>query len=609
MKSHESDLLKLAVSIYIDAAAKCNALQPDDRDLVTLRHRVKHEGLSFLTITLPSLGKDFERCLADEAIGPGRFRSFGKRLKAPAFLQGFFNRVFDVSGTGRILNEPDLAAIEGIRQMAYSFKKLKVACTPERTELAYNTFTEGEHDFEKDLDPGDLDYFTEVRRAIWPLVLSDDCLSDPASFLPKHGPGATAERISGNRKYRFRNWYDRLEPYFPLMTTAYSSESAYRSAEFEALKIVSEEDELPVRVIAVPKTLKKPRIIAIEPVCMQYAQQAISQRLVQALSKSTLTGGHVNFTDQQTNRDLALKSSKDGSFATLDLSSASDRVPLSLAISMFESNPDLMGAILACRSRRAQVPNREVITLRKFASMGSALCFPIEAMYFYTICVAAILRKRNLPVTFKAIRTVAKEVYVYGDDIIVPTDCAYAVSDHLHKYYCKVNMSKSFWSGKFRESCGMDAYAGESVIPTYVHHLPPRNRQHVQAFLSLVETSNLFYERGYWSTASLLVHWCERVFGKLPVLGPDSPGVGLRSYQRYVSTGRWNHKLHRHEVKAWLAGPVYQNDRLEGYGALLKSLLGLERRSSNDVVLPGDSLEKTARYGAVTLKRRWTVAH
>lgn len=601
MKSHASDLTEVVAHVYIDAATKCTANEPDVRDLQTLRSRVECEGLSFLTITLPSFGSDFEKCLAKGMVDSTLFRSFRKRGRAPAFLQGFLSQVFD-TGTGRILNEPSIEAIEGIRQVAYALKKLKLSCTAFRVRAAVAKFKQDEQDLSEALDPGDIDHFDQVSRVLWGNALSGLCLDDAT---PKHGPGATAERISGNQKYCCERWHDRLEPYFPLLSNAFSSESAYGSGEFERVTVVCESDEQPVRVITVPKTLKAPRIIAIEPVCMQYTQQAISNLLVTRLESHPLTSRHVNFTCQDINRELALRSSKDGMFATLDMSSASDRVPLSLALSMFRSNPDLMGAIEACRSKTAQLPDGDVLSLKKFASMGSALCFPVEAMYFYTICVGARLKLHNLPVTYLNVRSMSRSVYVYGDDIIVPTNEAVFVGDHLQKYYCKVNMLKSFWNGSFRESCGMDAYKGEEVTPTYVRSMPPTNKRNAEALVSWVETSNLFYKRGYWRTSDHMMKRVESILGKLPIVSEDSPALGRVSFQHSVSIDRWGSRYQRPEVKAWVATPVYRTDRLDGYSALLKSLLGLSRRHSVDDSVDAEHLGRTARHGAVTLKRRW----
>jgi len=602
MKSHESDLLELLHNVYRDACSKCTANSSDVRDLRTIGSRVENEGISFLTITLPSLGSDFERCLSLGELEPGTFRSFKKYLKAPAFLRGFFAQVFDVR-TGRILNEPSVAAVEGIRQIAYTFKKIRLDCTIKRFNSAFDKFKQEEAALSCHLDPRHVASFVKVSNSLWSVVFENGGFNS-FTTLPKHGPGSTAESVNGNEKYRFRSWYDRLEPYFPLYHYAFSSESAYGSEAAQDVSIISPEDELPVRVIGVPKTLKSPRIIAIEPVCMQYTQQAVSRFITNKLESTLPTRGHINFTDQSVNREIALKSSLTQQYATVDLSAASDRVPLSLAMRMFDSDPVLQGAIFACRSRRAKLPSGEILHLNKFASMGSALCFPIEAMYFYTLCVMSRLEQHSLPTTFANICKMAKDVYVYGDDILVPTDEAVTIVEHLEKYYCKVNSSKSFWSGNFRESCGMDAFMGEEVTPTYVREMRPNNRQSSSALVSWVETSNLFYSKGYWKTSRYMLDMCQTILGELPVVGPDSAALGPVSFQPYVSAERYNRKYHVHEVKAWVASPVYRTDKLDGYGALLKFLS--RQPGPPDPSCDVKHLERTARHGAVTLKRRWT---
>lgn len=628
MKSHVRDLVELATRIYSDAVAKCTDVLPENRDLETIRSRVEEQsgGLSFLTITLPAFGKCFDLALAKGGFGTSDFAGFKRRKRSeamPAFLQVMLSQVFDVNGG--ILNEPNVAAIEGVRQLAYTFKKLLVPCTPERVGRALTQFTDNEHVFRMPLDQGDVEYFLDVSRVLWSHVFGVGV--NPLPYVrPKHGPGATAEQISGNAKFTVQRWHDRLEPYFPILDTAFVNSNARSSAEFKNVTIIDEDSEQPVRVIAVPKTLKTPRIIAIEPVCMQYTQQALSEYLEKTLETNDLTRGHVNFTDQSINRSLAIQSSRDEKFATLDLSSASDLVPYDLAIRMFDSIPDVQDAIKACRSKKAQLPTGEVIRLQKFASMGSALCFPVEAMYFYTICVVALLKKQNLPCTQEAIEKVASFVYVYGDDIIVPTNASVFVSSTLQKYYCKVNAHKSFTRGKFRESCGMDAYNGEEVTPTYVRHLCPRNMQNAAALASWVATSNLFYKKGYWTTASYLVKRVEAILGKLPVVGPQCSGLGLLSFQRVVSSERWNRRYQVPEIYTWTPTPVYRRDPLDGNSALLKSLLKLERShscapttnlgglSTGADVLPSlaaiiaqddKHLQRSARHGAVALKRRW----
>jgi hypothetical protein len=608
MKSNVSDLLEVMQHIYDDACIRCIAVVSDLRDLNYIRSRVKDEGISFLTITLPSFCKDFEQALATGFIAPTAFRSFRKAGSIPAFLQGMIGLIFDKE-TGRIYDasQSDVSdhptLVDSVRQICLAFKKLEIPCTPERDARAVANYIEIEDSFNQfKLCEPSRDYYRRVSSVLWgsliPRLRVDMC-------IPRHGPGATAERISGNQKYVWRRWHERLEPFFPIIDSCYSY-SSFDSEELLGVTFVQPEDEQPVRVCLVPKTLKGPRVIAIEPVCMQYAQQGIRSILYDAIESYWLTSGHINFRDQSVNQSLAITSSNDGRLATIDLSDASDRVPLELALEMFDSNPDFRDAVESCRSRNAELPDGRIIgPLKKFASMGSALCFPVEAMYFYTICVMALLEKYELPVTQRNIFKVSRSVYVYGDDIVVPSTDAIDVLAQLHKYNCKLNPSKTFYTGRFRESCGIDAYAGSEVTPIYIHTLRPENLRQVPSILSWTATANLFYKKGYWRTASHLFRKVERIVGSLPYVPEGSAGLGRTSFMGYCSVGRWNKKYHRFEFKAWVPVPVFKEDRLEGFAALQKSFLKLMDLKNPFVSRDALHLEHSALHGAVALKRRW----
>jgi len=597
------------MAVYKDACAKCIADVSDFRDLVTIRSRVKGEGLSFLTITLPTFAQDFERSLELGFIDSTSFRSFRKNGSIPAFLQGMISRIFNQE-TGRIYDDKvhidtnDVPTIvESVRQICLTFKKVELACTPKRTAAAFENFITTERSFEMFTLPRE-DYvqFERVSSVLWGNMLRDIRVNE---LSPRHGPGATAERVSGNQKFRWQYWHERIEPYFPIIDNGYTM-SAFGSKELDNVTFVAEEDEQPVRVTPVPKTLKGPRIIAIEPCCMQYVQQGIRNALYRIIESHPITSGHVNFRDQTVNQKLAMMSSDDGRLATIDLKDASDRVPRDLALLMFQSNPDLRDAIDACRSTRAELPDGRIIgPLKKFASMGSALCFPVESMYFYTICVVTLLKEQNLSVTHANVFEVSREVHVYGDDIVVPSTYAVAVLDHLQKYNCKVNTSKTFVNGSFRESCGVDAYKGRLVTPTYLRKSPPENRQQGSNILSWIATANLFYKRGYWATADLLYKKVERILGRLPYVHERSPALGRISYLGFQTIDRWNKKLHRFEVNAMVPSPVYRTDKLEGYAALFKSFLKLEDLKNPLVSRDASHLEHSALHGAVALTRRW----
>jgi hypothetical protein len=274
-----------------------------------------------------------------------------------------------------------------------------------------------------------------------------------------------------------------------------------------------------------------------------------------------------------------------------------------------------MEAVDSCRTRRSILPDGRLVSLKKFASMGSALCFPVEAMYFYTCCVVALTWGANLPVTRATVKQAARNIYVYGDDIIVPADKATAVIDTLQQYNCKANPSKSFWTGKFRESCGVDAYDGELVTPTYIRKERPNDRQQVDSIVSWVKTANLFYMKGFWRTASHMYATCEKLIGNLPYVGPHSPLLGRVSLMGYRTIGRWSDSLHSPQVRGYVVRPVYSCDNIDGHAALWKCLSILERRPPRkpwtDASLWVEEetyphhLEQSVRRGAVTLKLRW----
>jgi len=610
LKSNASDYLELALAIYKDACAKCIADVSDLRDLLVLRSRVENEGLSFLTITLPQFARDFERSLADGVISSTHFRNFRKNGSIPAFLQGMTSLVFNRE-TGRILDEEEQncttetpVIIDCIRQICLAFKKIELGCTPEREAAAVANFSSIERSFQEfSVSDADHSTFSSVSAALWGPMVSKILLTN---CVPKHGPGSTADRITGNGKYVWQSWHDRLEPYFPLIGNGYPMGMSCQLEELKNLAIVPEIKEQPVRVVLVPKTLKSPRVIAIEPCCMQFVQQGIRAALYESIESDRLTAGHVNFRDQSINQELAITSSKTGQLATIDLSDASDRVPHDLAMEMFNSHPDLRDAIEACRSTKAELPDGSIIgPLKKFASMGSALCFPVEAMYFYTICVVALLEKHHLPVTPSNIYKVSRSVYVYGDDIIVPQTDAIIVLDYLRKYNCKVNANKTFFSGNFRESCGEDAYLGERVTPTYLSKPIPKNKRDADFLISWTASANSFYKKGYWNTSTFMFNKLERILGPLPYVSETSSALGRNSYLGYRSATRWNRFLHRFEIKAWVPSPVYRTDPLEGYGALMKYFLGARPSEEGPVSLDVRHLEHSALHGAVTLKRRW----
>jgi len=121
------------------------------RDLKEVLLRVEHEGESFLTLTLPNFGKDFEKSLDQGFVDPSLFLGFERKGALPLFLGGLLDHVFD-RDTGVLLDilgpsplntseevdewEWSLSCIRAIRQLTLMFGKLDEASSTARERRA-----------------------------------------------------------------------------------------------------------------------------------------------------------------------------------------------------------------------------------------------------------------------------------------------------------------------------------------------------------------------------------------------------------------------------------------------------------------------------------------
>lgn len=594
-------LVDLLVDLLHDCGRRSGA--PSSRDVKTLRARAKHEGDSFITITLPNFCRDFEKSLDQGSVTPGLFLSFGKKKSGiPEFLQGFLRQVFGLDG--HLLAEPSIDCIRSIRQICLFGKKVQRPCSKERDDAAIESYVQCDVDIvaqpQSQLDR----YFDKVAEIIFSNLVDD--LSFASQIKPVHGPGATRERISGNQKWRFRRWHTRLNQVgFTYHGFGRACASIHPEEEHVMPDVIDPEHEEPVRVTLVPKTLKSPRIIAVEPVCMQYAQQGLMRYLVRRTEMCAFTAGRVNFRDQSVNQGLALRGSKTGDVATLDMAEASDRVSLTHATRLLQSVPNFRDWVLACRSLKSELPNGETIHLKKFASMGSALCFPIEALVFFTSIIASRIRRAGAFPTARLVRSFGRDVYVYGDDLIVPADEASAICDDLESLGFKVNRHKSFWTGKFRESCGSDCYGNEEVTPVYLRRDLPTGRRDVPGLLSTIATCNQLWNAGYKKLATTLRKVVEAILGPLPQVPVDSPALGWHGFGEHMPYRRWNRILQREESLCWITRTPRVADPLDGDAALAKCfrLIG-----SKDPIHP-EHLETSPRPHGLALKRGWVALY
>jgi hypothetical protein len=592
-------LKELWIQILRELGNQCSV--STTRDEKTLTRRFEHEGLSFLTITLADFGSDFEKSLDQGHVGHDQFAGFSRTGGLPRFLGGFLDRVFDRC-SGRLLDVPDVASLSAIRQLTRALAKIEIPCSDARVSRAILRYVECESDVKRNdvvMSPELLSEFGRMSLLLFGDVLSRvDLAVYNGDVVPKHGPGATADRLRGNSKFDLTEWTSRLERIFPYGDNAIPNwRFNYR---LDDVDICEPRDERPVRVITVPKTLKTPRIIAIEPTCMQFMQQAVAEQLVRALETDKTVCGMVGFSDQTPNRVMAERGSVIGDLATLDLSEASDRVSNQHVRELLRHFPHLFEGVDATRSRKADVPGHGVIRLAKFASMGSALCFPIEAMVFTTITFMGIQAAQRRQFTRRDFKSYVGKVRIYGDDIIVPTDMLASVTSHLEAFGLKVNKGKTFGKGKFRESCGGDYYDGVDVTPVRVRHVLPTRRSDVTEVVAAVALMNRLYHNGLWESARWVRAWLKPLMGDLPRVDSSSPLLGWHSFLGYDSQ-RLNPSSHRPQVKGWRSVPVKPRSPISGEGALLKWFL----KRGDEPIADREHLTRQGRPRAVYTKLRW----
>lgn len=270
------------------------------------------------------------------------------------------------------------------------------------------------------------------------------------------GPGATRatkrKDASIRRKLAERlQCSEELSPLVPFIM----EELPHLTDIHSALTRVDEDGEewdlltveiIPNKLSFVPKNAKTFRSICTEPGLNTLIQLGYGQHIARRLAAFG-----IDIRDQSVNQNRALEGSLTGALATLDLSSASDTISKEI---VFELLPlDWATALGRARSGSVQLPNGLVKHQEKFSSMGNGFTFPLETLIFWSLAAACCSKD--------------SDATAYGDDLIVPTECYPLLVEVLVACGFVVNLSKSYHTGPFRESCGSDYFRGTNVRPYY----------------------------------------------------------------------------------------------------------------------------------------------
>lgn len=215
------------------------------------------------------------------------------------------------------------------------------------------------------------------------------------------------------------------------------------------------------RLSFVPKDNDICRTICTEPSLNMYFQLGLGNLLTRRLR--SLWGVDLA-TQPKINRAFARRSSFDNSLATIDLSSASDSMSMSmLRWALPKQFFELLGNL---RSESSMLPDGSLLPLNMVSTMGNGFTFPLQTILFTAVVRAVYYVMGIIPHSGEL-----GNLGVFGDDIICTRESARMVIRTLELLGFNVNAEKSFCDGFFRESCGLDAYKGVDVRGVYLKEI------------------------------------------------------------------------------------------------------------------------------------------
>ena len=291
------------------------------------------------------------------------------------------------------------------------------------------------------------EYFARVRK-----IIRDIIGRPPDVFEGFFGPGATVSDRSGVTSVPHKlSSVPTVTPCGIFYLVPWSGTKWGAAFSSHGKQIQSSRGN---HFFTVPKNALTDRACAKEPSINSFYQLGCGRLLRQRLKRSGIDLQR----GQDLHRELARRASITGEFATIDLSSASDTVATALVRALL---PHSWFSVLDdLRSKLTKV-GESWVRLEKFSSMGNGFTFELETLVF----LALILGLDDELVA-------GENVFVYGDDLIVPTKYAPLVLSALKFCGFTPNPSKTFTEGPFRESCGGDFWNGAPVRPFNLESIP-----------------------------------------------------------------------------------------------------------------------------------------
>lgn len=224
----------------------------------------------FLTHDLPTLGKDFDRGLANHffVLTPGSFKR--KKDKCyPVFLNEYFKRVFYPSGL--ILENPCYEAMDQLRTLLFLFYKYEVPLDSSKIQEASTKFIVTDQSVKTDFSDVDILSIKTIFNQLLP--------DDPMDIRPRHSNGATADGFNNLDKRTIRRYIPSL---MDVYTPQYFFNTYGHALEHKRNKFIIVEPKSKVQFV--PKDARGPRTICMEPHERMFIQKGLMHKIMIILS-------------------------------------------------------------------------------------------------------------------------------------------------------------------------------------------------------------------------------------------------------------------------------------------------------------------------------------
>jgi len=330
----------------------------------------------------------------------------------------------------------------------------------------------------------------EFRRALYKFWYKDgtNAIFDhdyDALYYGRCGPGSAIDSRGGD-------WYVKLydsslthtKPYLYELYKRYiksfpewSNAESIRHGNHGEASVVEGN-----RLSFVPKNCDISRTICVEPTLNMFYQLGFGHVLERRLEECF----GINLANQQLkNRELARQGSIFDNYVTIDLSSASDSISLSML--KWCLPPSWYSWLVKYRSERCKI-GASYHDLHMVSTMGNGFTFPLQTILFSCVVIAA-MKVHDRKILYP--RGVDYGNFgVNGDDIICERECSTSVMWLLNTLGFVINRDKTFIEGPFRESCGADFFQGVNIRGVYVKQLDTQ-----QDAYAVINQLNLFSTR------------------------------------------------------------------------------------------------------------------